>query len=180
MLIDHAVLEDVHAVAQVHVSASKAGYAGIIPAEALAAQSIAQREAQWRDAIIRGTPDLAVAKDEGSVVGFVAFGASRDEGAPATAGEICLIYVSPSHWSRGVGRQLWLYARDCLAGRGYTSVSLWVLAENTRAINFYLAAGFLPDSSSKSIRYETTAGKQLEETRYVAALTGFQANPREG
>jgi ribosomal protein S18 acetylase RimI-like enzyme len=73
------------------------------------------------------------------------------------------------HWSTGLGRALWLAARAELRKAGFHSASLWVLADNARAIRFYRAAGFVAEGASQRI---TRGGAQLEELRYVADLAG--------
>jgi len=80
------------------------------------------------------------------------------------------MYVTPSRWSRGVGRLLWTHARARLAAQGYKRVSVWVLAKNTRAIKFYCAAGFAADPSGR--KEVMMAGKSLQELRYETALNG--------
>lgn len=170
MQIVSATLEDAHAIAQVHVLAWRAAYEGIVPAEYLAAQSVAKREAVWRESITKGTPEVLVAKIEGQLVGWIAFGRSRDEDAAPQAAEIWAMYVDPSHWSHGVGRLLWIHARERLVEQGYKSISVWVLAENARGIKFYRAAGFAADPSGR--KEVMIAGKSLQELRYETALSG--------
>jgi len=87
---------------------------------------------------------------------------------PAHQAEIWAIYVAPSYWSTGIGRQLWLTAREYVLREGYQSVSLWVLAHNARATKFYLAAGFRPEPQSS--KEWLMAGKPLQEIRYIAVL----------
>lgn len=94
MQIVSATLEDAHAIAQVHVLAWRAAYAGIVPAEYLAAQLVGKREAVWRESIIKGTPEVLVAKIEGQLIGWPAFGPSRDEDALHQAGEVWAMYVA--------------------------------------------------------------------------------------
>lgn len=170
MEIMRAISEDAHDIALVHVLAWQAAYNGIVPAEHLAAQSVEKREAVWRECIAKGTPEILVAKTAGQLVGWVAFGPSRDADAPHQAAEVWAIYVAPSHWSRGVGRLLWLHAREQLAEKGFKSISVWVLAENARAIRFYGAAGFIADPVGQ--KEVTMAGKPLRELRYETALNG--------
>jgi ribosomal protein S18 acetylase RimI-like enzyme len=170
MHVEPATLADARAVAEVHVLAWRAVYEGIVPADYLATLSVEKREAVWRDAIAKGTPELWVARIEGRIVGWVAFGPCRDQDASPQAGEIWAIYVAPAHWSRGVGRALWRTARERLLLDGYQFVSLWVLAENLRAIRFYQAAGFTPDLSlTKEL---VLGGKPLQEVRYRVGIAG--------
>jgi ribosomal protein S18 acetylase RimI-like enzyme len=166
--LTRAVLEDTPAVARVHVDTWKTAYAGIVPDEVLSALSTAPREAMWREAITRGSPDLVVAKDNDQVVGFISFGACRDENVPGQIGEIYALYVLSAQWTRGVGRGLWLYGRDRLMEQGFRSVTLWVFAENARAINFYRAAGFVLDPLRT--HEVILGGKRLQEARYVLDL----------
>ncbi|MFY9820183.1 MAG: hypothetical protein WAM82_02305 [Thermoanaerobaculia bacterium] len=49
--------------------------------------------------------------------------------------------------------------------QGYKRVSLWAIAGNERAIQFYLAAGFQPEP--QSIKEFMLGGVQLQEVRYV-------------
>jgi ribosomal protein S18 acetylase RimI-like enzyme len=167
--ISPAAPEDALAVAQLHVSSWQVAHASLVQQDRLDSLSVTARESLWRELIVRGTPELLLAWEDATAVGFVSFGKSRDPGAADTVGEIWAIYVLPSHWSRGVGRDLWLHARERLRSQGFHSVTLWVLAENARAIRFYTRAGFVPEQGSTQ---ELVRGdKTLQEVRYHAALT---------
>lgn len=78
--------------------------------------------------------------------------------------EIYAIYVAAALWSTGIGRALWLEASHRIAASGSTTVSLWVLSRNRRAIRFYERAGFVAESGRKSLRLGDT---ELEESRLV-------------
>jgi ribosomal protein S18 acetylase RimI-like enzyme len=168
MQIVNATPEDAPAVARIHVTAWQEAYKDILSVEYLAGLSIDKRQAYWSEVIPKGNLELSLAKEDECVVGWVAFGKSRDADAPSTAGEIWAIYVAPDYWSTGVGRALWLQARQRLTADGYRTVSLWVLADNARAIDFYMKAGFNeePDSSKE---FEL-GGQTLKEVRFVANL----------
>ena len=144
MKIRPAAVEDALRIAVVHVSAWRAAYRGIVPSEYLDGLSVTSRETMWRECLVKGRPELFVSEATDGVVGFIAFGASRDVDAPSGTGEIVAIYVLPSLWSTGVGQGLCSAAHKRLVARGFDRVTLWVLADNERARRFYDAAGFRP------------------------------------
>jgi ribosomal protein S18 acetylase RimI-like enzyme len=159
---------DARAVAEVHVQSWQAAYRDLVPQSYLDTLSVDTREKFWREAIEREGPELWLAETDGSVVGWVAFGPSRDPDADGSVGEISAIYLLPSHWSTGIGLKLWLTARARLIELGFATVTLWVFAENSRAIRFYRAAGFEPMPESEQ-RHER-GGKSLLEQRYICRL----------
>jgi ribosomal protein S18 acetylase RimI-like enzyme len=165
MKIHAATIEDCLAIAQVHVESWQQAYRGILPDSYLSSLSVPEREAMWRRMAERDPSHLLVARTNSQVVGFVAFGASRDEGAPGDRAEIWAIYVKPASWCKGAGRGLWLEALQRMVEEGYKSVSLWVIAGNERAIRFYERMGFVVEAESrKSLEL---GGTTLEELRYV-------------
>jgi len=168
--VEPAAPSDCHAVAEVHVGSWQQAYREVLPAAYLAALSVAQREAMWIRHLEQQPSHLLVARHAGHVVGFVAFGASRDEGVPAERGEIWALYVRPSAWSCGAGLALWLAAAKQLTSEGFTSVSLWVIAGNQRAIRFYARAGFEAELGSRK-SFEL-GGVTLEEVRHVYRPAG--------
>jgi ribosomal protein S18 acetylase RimI-like enzyme len=158
-----ATARDVPAIAAIHISAWQAAYADLMPAEHLAQLSADKRQAMWREAIEFADPQVYVALDDATCVGFVAFDRSRDKGTPAETGEIWSLYVAPSRWSRGIGRLLWNAAHEGLKEEGCTEVTLWVLLGNARALAFYEKAGFVREPASvKTIK---VGGASLEEIR---------------
>jgi len=159
---------DAPAIAHIHVDAWRAAYEGIVPASHLAGLSVERREAAWRASLAAGSPEVLVARDGAQVIGWIAFGACRDDDAPVFRGEVHAIYLAPSHWGRGGGPQLWRHARRRLARQVFTGASLWVLADNARALRFYRAEGFMPDpAGSRDIE---RGGRLLRELRYLVAL----------
>ena len=168
MKIQRAVPEDVPAIARAQVRSWQAAYERIMPADHLATLSVEKREALWRELLSRSAPELLVAKENDYIIGFIAFGRCRDQDAAASTAEIWSVYVIPSHWAQGVGTQLWKQARERMIELGYHSVSLWVLADNTRATQFYDRIGF--DLDEESAKEVVIGGKTLSEVRYVAQL----------
>ena len=163
--------ENCRAVAQIHVDAWRAAYDGIVPSDYLATLSVDQREIMWRTAVERGTPRVLVARTDESVVGWVAYGPCRDDGAGPDVGEIWAIYVAPTAWSTGIGRTLWKAACRDLQEQNCRSVTLWVIRGNARAIRFYERCGFAIEADSAK-EFEL-GGAQITEVRLVAKIAGL-------
>lgn len=167
MEIRVASTDDCRAMATVHVASWQAAYAGILAPEFLAGLSIERREEAWRNVLAAGNSELLVACDGSAVLGFASFGPSRDADAPAGRGELWALYVHPRNWSSGAGRELWRAAHARLRARGFSSISLWVLEQNARAIAFYSTAGFSVEYGSQK-EFEL-GGTKVREVRMVHA-----------
>jgi GNAT superfamily N-acetyltransferase len=152
---------DALAIAEVHVAAWRAAYAGIIPEHVLAALSVERRAKQWRQRIQQGRSPIWVAALP-DVQGFVSAGDSRDADS-SRAGEVYALYVAPESWGRGVGQRLFSRASAWLAQR-YEVGQLWVLAGNERARRFYRRQGWEPDGVEK---HEQRGDVTLHEVRLV-------------
>ena len=143
---------DAAGVARVHVRAWQAGYAGLVDAQFLAALSIEQRTAEWRDVWLaqpsQGCRLVAMVEDE--IVGFVV-GATDSPFAPGF-GEIFSIYVDPEHWGTGAGSALLRRATAELRRDEHRPLVLWVLDGNEQAISFYERHGWRADGERKEER----------------------------
>ena len=154
--------------AEIHVASWQASYKGIVPDEHLRTLSVEKRQAYWREAIEYAEPQVQVAMDDDKIVGFVGFDRSRDKGTPPTMGEIWAIYVTPSHWDKGVGLALWDAAREGLQDEGCTHVSVWLPIANERAMRFHELAGFKREmASAKTVPIGTV---KIEEIRLMRPL----------
>jgi ribosomal protein S18 acetylase RimI-like enzyme len=128
-----------------------------------------QREAWWRQSIEEGTQKVFVALINEQVTGWISVGASRDEHAePDSTGEVVGLYVLAEYWGTCTGRALWLKGTEYLLNQGFRWVTLWVLAENIRAVRFYRSLGLT--SETASLRTLARSGRTLEEIRYKALL----------
>ena len=161
LVIRHAGLEDVGAIARIHVHTWRHAYRGIVPdalLDSLDETKSASRVVSWLDA---GKVAL-VAERQGSLVGFCSLLPSRDADAPAGTGEVAAIYVSPDQARRGAGRALLDASMAAARGR-YPVLTLWVLADNAAARRFYTTVGFVDDGGRKQV---VLGGARLEEIRY--------------
>jgi ribosomal protein S18 acetylase RimI-like enzyme len=133
-----ATLEDVAAIAEIHVRTWQVAYADIFPPVVLGAQSVDERAAMWTRTLANPAFDVLVAEDK-AICGFVCLGPS--ERVPGT-GEIWAIYVDPSAWRRGVGSMLLDRAVERLTERGFAEAVLETLARSTQSCGFYESHGW--------------------------------------
>ncbi len=163
VLIRSATVDDAARIARVHVDSWREAYAGVVPAEYLAALD-ADRRAEWWRAELAEIPRGAsvwVAEEGRELLGFAYLGPSRDEDAERTTMEIYSIYLEPSAWGRGVARELMRTVLGTVPDR--VPVTLWTLGGNERAGRFYRRHGFQPDGVE---RLEELGGEHLTELRY--------------
>ncbi len=139
-MIQTATDADAAAIRAVQVQSWRETYPGIVPAAYLAALDATPTE--WQHNIASGLGVL-VALDDGDIVGFVAFGAQRDPKLLFT-GEIHAIYLFARVQKRGIGRALMHAAARGLQAGGHRNASLWAMAENTPALDFYRRLGARP------------------------------------
>lgn len=168
MVVRRALPEDAAAIAAIHVRTSQVAYRGILPSARLEAFSIERREQFWRETLsLAEPPAVYVAELATQVVGFCAVEApSRDEDADSSTAEIGSIYVLPDVWRSGAGRALMDVALRDLRACGWRSVTLWLLAGNRRARDFYAHLGFQSDGAEA-----VDAGTGRTKVRLRAPLT---------
>lgn len=177
--------EDAERLAWLHLLAWQQAYAGLMPAEYLEGRmaELPTRILRWREWLDTAPPWVAES-DEGEVIGFAGWGASRDEDAePGATGELMTIYVLAQHWGSGAGRRLMEAALASLRREGYREATLWVLEGNGRARRFYEAGGWIADGAAK---HDQREGFTLHEIRYrirlryrVLCATGVLGPPGE-
>jgi ribosomal protein S18 acetylase RimI-like enzyme len=162
LIVRPATLSDVDGIARAHVQAWRESYRELLPQATLDALSVEKRAAQWRHTL--GNPDRAtfVAEDDGAVCGFASGGGILWSGL-STGSEVSALYLLDAAKRRGVGRALFQAELNALAGRGFTSTGLWVLAGNVPARRFYEAMGGRPAET----RIDTMGGLALDEISYV-------------
>jgi ribosomal protein S18 acetylase RimI-like enzyme len=156
---------DARAIADVHVETWRRAYRGLVAQEVLDSLNVDNRERFWQRSLAAMPADRRpwLAEADSGVVGFVSAGAAEDDDAKPTTGQVYAIYVSSDCWDRGVGRNLLGHAERDLGVRGYVEATLWVLATNERAREFYEKAGWSADGSEKT---EMFGGAELHEVRY--------------
>jgi ribosomal protein S18 acetylase RimI-like enzyme len=167
-----ATVADAEAIARVHVATWQAAYAGLLPADYLAAMSdsVDQRAERWRTTVATGGSTVLVvdAPDNGQgLAGFVAVGPSRDADAAARTGELYAIYVHPQFWDERIGAALHDAGLAALHAGQHQSATLWVLDTNQRARAFYERHGWSLDGNRKPAEIGDVT---VTEVRYTTQL----------
>jgi GNAT superfamily N-acetyltransferase len=121
----------------------EAAYRGLLPDEAFTARDFEARVELWRGHLERlpERHEVVVADDEGTIIGFAAYGPSEDAAeAAASVGELRALYVRPERWGEGTGVALLEASERRLRELGFSESRLRVLAGNWRARRFYEGA----------------------------------------
>ena len=167
MICRDAVIEDARGIARVSVAAWQAAYSGLMPAAYLAGLD-ADAALPRVEHGLRAHPSALVLEQDGDILGFSWYGASRDPDAGTATGEVMAINLHPASWRRGFGRDLLRETLQRLRGQGFSEATLWVLHGNARARQFYEAQGWRLDGVEK--RDDKLTGFALHEVRYRVTL----------
>lgn len=169
--------DDIDAVSEIRVRGWQYAYAGMVPQHHLDAMTPEKDAAERRGFFSKSRPfvdNLVAEEPDGRVVGWAAIGPLRKEegppqgpGEPGEPGELYALYVHPERIGTGAGRALMEAALNVGRRRGHPELTLWVLADNTRARRFYEKAGFTPDGVTHTFR---VAGAALADIRYARQL----------
>jgi ribosomal protein S18 acetylase RimI-like enzyme len=137
--IRRASRQDAAAIAHVQVTTWRSTYTGLIPDAYLAAMDVEERARQW-DLLIEAAKDcFFVAENESGVFGFISGGPIR-EPVDSYDAELYTIYLLRGSQGSGTGRRLVETLVRDLRAAGFSSMVVWVLAQNP-AVSFYQRLG---------------------------------------
>jgi len=140
-----ATLEDIEAIAAVHIQSWKETYPGIMPAQRINALNMAGCMRNWQLSMESGITIL-VAVQDGGIVGFASGGKNRNnEHCETGLGDACdcelaAIYILQKYHHQGIGRALVQQIASLMQQQGFRSMVIWV-AEKNPATGFYAALG---------------------------------------
>lgn len=169
LTIRPARVEEADTLAELHYAAWKMGYQGILPNEVMQALDLEEFYPRWR---YRLSPQgaghhILVAEQEGKLVGFTTYGASREAmQLPSSYAEIYTLYVDPNTWGQGVGGTLMISVFQQLMREEIDGCFLWVLKSNTGARLFYEHLGMNLHAQE---RWISTHGVEVPTSCYVLA-----------
>src|SRR5690348_7497279 len=163
-----ATVEDVPALAALHLAAWQIGYRGVLPDSRVDALSLDEFLPNWERNIVREGPTYLIAEEAGEIVGFVSFGPTQDEdNNPTTVGQIYALYIDPDHWRNGYGRLLMNEAIQRLTKSGFTALTLWTWEKNHQGRSFYERIGITHDGTAVE---RDRFGAPMAEVRYRCDL----------
>jgi GNAT superfamily N-acetyltransferase len=148
----------------VQVASWQAAYPGLIDQAFLDSLDVDDRSRSWDRLLRQPRGKVLLAEERGVVVGFCAVGPAIE----SDWGEVFAIYLDPTHWGRGLGRELLAGGERSLVEAGHQRGLLWVLGGNTRARSFYERQGW---NLGRPIRIEAIGGADVTEVRYEKPLT---------
>ncbi|ENH95709.1 GNAT family acetyltransferase [Gracilibacillus halophilus YIM-C55.5] len=129
--IRKARLEDVEAIAEVHVNSWKATYKDLINEQDMSNITIEHRIVLWET--ILKLPNhkqpVIVVEEDNEIVGFASGGKERTERF-GFDGEIFAIYLLPTHQGKGLGKLLLKAFAEEMKQLDYQSLLVWVLTNN--------------------------------------------------
>jgi GNAT superfamily N-acetyltransferase len=140
--VREANVEDAAAIARVHVASWKTTYRGIVPEAYLDALDPEERTQRWQEWFRAAPMSVFVAEDATGIFGFANGGAIRSKLSEYDA-ELYAIYLLQSAQRRGAGRSLTLALASALARKGFKSMLVWALEQNS-AVAFYQRLGAVP------------------------------------
>jgi GNAT superfamily N-acetyltransferase len=137
-----AAADDAEAIAELHVTAWRESYAGLMQDHVLAALSVPDRTARWHRILAQPASEgvtFVAEEDTGRLLGFSSCGPQRTPQLASLgfAGEFSALYILRRAQREGLGTALMRAAARRLAEHGHRSAALWVLRDNLPARNFY-------------------------------------------
>ena len=167
MIIRAATLRDAANIARLHIESWRSAYRAELPESFLANQDVAQRTGIWEQRLISSEMHVSLAENGDELLGFCAYGWSRDEDAQGIW-EIKNLHVAPELRGGGIGSALFETAVQAVTDTDASELTLWVVDSNRPARQFYERKGMRPDGARK--KHILTDTIYLEEVRYRMQL----------
>lgn len=171
--IRSASAADAEAIAELHGRSFLATYPDLSRTIAGINQGLSGRVTLWTERIERPGCVTFVAHEDIRSVGFVFVGPSGDDDHRGSGtGQVFSIHVDPPRRGSGIGKRLLDHALDFFRSVGYSEVTLWVVADNSQARQFYEARGWRVDGSQRKeiLAVEGLDGDEVDVVRYRLEL----------
>ncbi|HEX7187642.1 MAG TPA: GNAT family N-acetyltransferase [Actinomycetes bacterium] len=150
-----AVPADAGDIARVQAAAWSRTYAGLLPAEDLAAAGSDRAEETWRAAVTSPPSQhhrVLTALSGERVVGFAALSPAGDPDLqPALDAELHALCVDPERVGAGHGSRLVNAAADVMRAAGFDHLHVWVTEQEAPLQDLLRKAGWEPDGAARSL-----------------------------
>lgn len=133
--------DEAAAFAALHVRCWQESYQSFLPAELMASFTVETRLQMWQAVLANDGRFVLGAYAGAAPVGFVISGQGDERLIDEQDGHIWSFYIAKAHHRHGIGRQLFQAALRDWQGRGGSSMTIGVLADNLPARHFYEAMG---------------------------------------
>ncbi len=141
MIYRRPTSDEAEVFAALHVQCWKESYRGIVPDSLLDAAKPEDRFEMWRNIVVNPRRIVIGAWVEGEPVGFAVAGEPHERILENEDGQLAALYILQRFHRRGIGRELVRQAAEQWQAMGGTSMTIGVLAANTRARAFYESLG---------------------------------------
>jgi ribosomal protein S18 acetylase RimI-like enzyme len=143
-----ATVDDLPVIASIFLRCWTISYASVLSESARESFSPESAEQLWRTSIeTPGDKQTVLLLDGENIVGVFRIGSDKDD---VSRGHLFSLYVDPEYAGRGFGKKGLQEAKDRIAGRGFSEMTLWVFADNEIANSLYLKNGFTPTGKSRT------------------------------
>jgi ribosomal protein S18 acetylase RimI-like enzyme len=136
MKVIKATSSHIPSIARLYVDSWRITYEGLVPAAYLKNLSYEQSTEKWSLFLSEPSHFILLAIDErGEIAGFSA-------GKPyLSSAEIYALYVGKKAQNQGIGHLLFSHSVKEFADQQYTSMIIWAMKKNERAVQFYKKLG---------------------------------------
>jgi ribosomal protein S18 acetylase RimI-like enzyme len=161
--------DDIPSLAKIQVETWQYAYKGQLPDDFLKSLSVEEKQKKWTEIPSHPLPKakVFVGVADHRIVGYCTMGASRDDDAGNTVGELMAIYTDTDFMNQGIGSALMAEGLAYLKATGFKQATLWVLTSNQKTRHFYEHKGWSADGRTKT---DQKPGFALHETRYTINL----------
>jgi ribosomal protein S18 acetylase RimI-like enzyme len=163
VIIRAATPRDAASIARLHIESWRAAYRAELPDAFLDNQDVAQRTAIWEQRLNSSEMFVSLAENGDELLGFCAYGWSRDGDADKTW-EIKNLHVAPELRGGGIGSVLFQAAVQAVTDTDASELTLWVVESNRPARQFYESKGMRTDGARQ--QHVVAENISLNEIRY--------------
>ncbi len=166
--IRNATLDDVGALAEIHVEAWEATYRGILPDEMIDTRDLELRKRTWREHLenLASPEHVRVGVLNGRVVAFTDFGGPSPDDPGVLDGRT--LYMRTETQGMGIGSHMRADYVRTAKELGYHTITFWIVKENEQAQRFYAGSEWERTGGERDME-----GGAFHEVQFALDLSKF-------